>query len=130
MEYISGPNKWSNDSGYLCVANAVLPQKNDVAFQWEIGRYFTDKTDDRVEAVTVPAFDKCYTEISSFYPCNSLKNPGSYTSVKCTVFNQTRTRSVYTWTKDRCNTGSGVQFSKWVLIINLILLLLDVAISR
>ncbi|CAI9737160.1 Hypothetical predicted protein [Octopus vulgaris] len=130
LVYFDRRNKWSNDSGYLCEANAVLPEKKDVTFQWEIGRYYTDKTDDRVESVTVPALDKCYTEISSFYPCNSLKNPGSYTFVKCTVFQQTREVSVYSWTKLRCNTGSVTQFSKWVLVINLIILLLAVAISR
>lgn len=100
LKFISGPNKWSNGSGYLCEVNVVLPQKN-VIFQWEIGRYFTDKTDKKEDSMTVPASDECYTKLSSFYPCDSLKNTGAYNSIRCTAFRETKQKSVYGWTKGK-----------------------------
>ncbi|XP_014783813.1 uncharacterized protein LOC106878952 [Octopus bimaculoides] len=133
----------NNTSMFKCTANVALPYTSFVKFLWKIKPENRPNMIEQEISAAVPDSTNCFVEAATIY--RHQYKLSDRADVSCTVFKQTitevfdalttpitttTTKKPTTTTTRRPVSGSGVQFSKWVLIINLILLLLDVAVSR
>ncbi|CAI9737159.1 Hypothetical predicted protein [Octopus vulgaris] len=116
---------------FKCTANVPWPNPwEEVVFRWTLIRNGRNVvTEDRAR---VWGSDKCYTEVTSSYKhVVHFDSFSSHSIISCTVFNQTRTRNIDTpMPKESADASSGIQYYKWVLVANLILVLLVVTISH
>ncbi|XP_014783809.1 uncharacterized protein LOC106878948 [Octopus bimaculoides] len=119
----------SRTATFKCTANVALPFPGVVVFQWRLtnGRNEIVKED----RLNVWHSNKCYGEVTSFYRYNVQYDDFTHRSaVSCTVFNQTHTEIIDPPIIIASSAPAGILYSKWILVVNLILLLVAVAISR
>ncbi|XP_014788997.1 uncharacterized protein LOC106882738 [Octopus bimaculoides] len=121
--------RMSRTATFKCTAYAALPFPEEIVFQWTVTNSRKEVVNE--DRVKVWGSDKCYTEVTSSYKYavrfDSFASPSI---ISCTVFNQTRTNDVNPpMPKESVDASAGLQYRKWVLVVNLILLLLTVSIS-
>ncbi|XP_036366565.1 uncharacterized protein LOC118766833 isoform X2 [Octopus sinensis] len=115
---------------FNCTAHVALPSQNEVVFHWKVMHGF-QMTSEKWDKVNVWGSDTCYANVTSSYHHHlGHDHSANPTTIACTVFQETRTKVVNQPHMGFPSAASGMLYTKWILVVNLILLFLVAAISR
>ncbi|CAI9737148.1 Hypothetical predicted protein [Octopus vulgaris] len=115
---------------FNCTAHVALPSQNEVVFHWKVMHGF-QMTSEKWDKVNVWGSDTCYANVTSSYHHHlGHDHSANPTTIACTVFQETRTKVVSQPHMGFPSAASGMLYTKWILVVNLILLFLVAAISR